>query len=117
MAKVIYFIFLVIRCNIFFLEESKYNSKKVINNKKKPTILSDASDAPPPPSTKSREHMPFSAFVVYFSSCLCINIFKVLQGWGMGRGDDGGSAWPEVTGPSLRLGEGVLGGRVGTKIP
>ena len=36
---------------------------------------------------------------------------------GMGRGDDGGSAWPEVTGPSLRLGEGVLGGRVGTKIP
>lgn len=35
MAKVIYFIFLAIRCNIFLEEESKYNSKKVINNKKK----------------------------------------------------------------------------------
>lgn len=71
----------------------------------------------PPPHTKSREHMPFSAFVVYFSSCLCVNIFKVLQGWGRGRGDDGGSAWPEVTGPSLGLGEGVLGDGVGTQIP
>lgn len=70
-----------------------------------------------PPHTKSREHMPFSAFVVYFSSCLCVNIFKVLQGWGRGRGDDGGSAWPEVTGPSLGLGGGGVGGWGGHENP
>lgn len=64
----------------YFLEkESKYNSKKVINNKKN-NISRDAS------TPKLREHVPFSAFVVHFSSCLRINIFKVpkwLGGGGM----------------------------------
>ena len=38
------------------------------------------------PPVKSRELAPFTVFVVYFSSCLCVNFFKVLQGWGLGGG-------------------------------
>lgn len=60
----------------YFLEgESKYNSKKVINSKKKKqnqkTMMSGDTSTP-----KLREHVPFSASVVHFSSCLCVNIFK-----------------------------------------
>lgn len=79
----------------YFLEgESKYNSKKVINNKTHTHTMSSETSTP-----KLREHVPFSAFVVHFSSCLCVNIFKVPKrlGWGMVA-----LPKPGVRGPSWR---------------
>lgn len=49
-----------------------------------------------------RKHASFSAFVVHFSSYLCIHIYKVAGGWGWGP--EGITALPSL-GSEVLLGE------------